>query len=61
MLRDMGETARDVSETVATDGGSTVDDFADQLGKHPATIYRAINDLGEILDPDQGDVLFCSD
>ncbi|MDS0475268.1 DNA-binding protein [Natrinema sp. 1APR25-10V2] len=57
-LRDMGETARDVTETVATDGGSTVDGLADQLGKHPATIYRAINDLGEVLELDQGDVSF---
>jgi hypothetical protein len=57
-LRDMGETARDVSETVATDGGATVDGLADQLGKHPATIYRAISDLGEILELDQGDVSF---
>jgi len=57
-LRDMGETARDVTETVATDGGATVDDLADQLGKHPATIYRAINDLGDILELDQGDVSF---
>ncbi|WP_222915034.1 DNA-binding protein [Natrinema sp. SYSU A 869] len=57
-LRDMGETARNVSETVATDGGATVDDLADQLGKHPATIYRAINDLGEIFELDQGDVSF---
>ncbi|MBZ6495632.1 DNA-binding protein [Natrinema longum] len=57
-LRDMGETARDVSETIATDGGATVDDLADQLGKHPATIYRAINDLGDILELDQGDVSF---
>ncbi|WP_226007784.1 DNA-binding protein [Natrinema salinisoli] len=57
-LRDMGDTARDVSETVATDGGATVDGLADQLGKHPATIYRAINDLGEILELDQGDVSF---
>ncbi|WP_137289031.1 DUF7845 domain-containing protein [Natronorubrum halophilum] len=57
-LRDMGETARDVTETVATDGGATVDDLADQLGKHPATIYRAIQDLGEIFELDQGDVSF---
>ncbi|WP_408957257.1 DNA-binding protein [Natrinema sp. 74] len=57
-LRDMGETARDVTETVATDGGATVDGLADQLGKHPATIYRAINDLGEVLELDQGDVSF---
>ncbi|WP_276255613.1 DNA-binding protein [Halomontanus rarus] len=57
-LRDMGETARDLTESVATDGGSTVDDLADQLGKHPATIYRAINDLGDILELDQGDVSF---
>ncbi|WP_226006602.1 DNA-binding protein [Natrinema salinisoli] len=57
-LRDMGETARDVSETVATDGGATVDGLADQLGKHPATIYRAINDLGEILELDHGDISF---
>jgi hypothetical protein len=57
-LRDMGETARDVTETVATDGGGTVDDLADELGKHPATIYRAINDLGEVLELDQGDVSF---
>jgi len=57
-LRDMGETARDVTETVATDGGSTVDGLADELGKHPATIYRAISDLGEVLELDQGDVSF---
>ncbi|WP_455449796.1 DUF7845 domain-containing protein [Natrinema thermotolerans] len=57
-LRDMGDTARDVTETVATDGGGTVDDLADQLGKHPATIYRAISDLGEILELDRGDVSF---
>jgi len=57
-LRDMGETARDVTQSVATDGGATVDDLADQLGKHPATIYRAINDLGDILELDQGDVSF---
>ncbi|TYT61795.1 DUF7845 domain-containing protein [Natrialba swarupiae] len=57
-LRDMGDTARDVTETVATDGGATVDDLADELGKHPATIYRAIEDLDEILELDQGDVSF---
>ncbi|ADB63408.1 hypothetical protein Htur_4622 (plasmid) [Haloterrigena turkmenica DSM 5511] len=57
-LRDMGETARDVTETVATDGGTTVDSLADQLGKHPATIYRAIEDLGDVLELDQGDVSF---
>ncbi|QCS42655.1 DNA-binding protein [Natrinema versiforme] len=57
-LRDMGETARDVTETVATDGGATVDGLADELGKHPATIYRAIKDLGEVLELDQGDVSF---
>ncbi|QLK25125.1 DNA-binding protein [Natrinema zhouii] len=57
-LRDMGETARNVTETVATDGGSTIDGLADELGKHPATIYRAINDLGEVLELDQGDVSF---
>ncbi|ELY50622.1 DUF7845 domain-containing protein [Natronorubrum bangense] len=57
-LRDMGETARDVTETVATDGGGTVDDLADQLGKHPATIYRAIQDLGDIFELDQGQISF---
>ena len=57
-LRDMGKTARDVTETVATDGGATIDDLADELGKHPATIYRAINDLGEVLELDQGDISF---
>ncbi len=49
-LRDMGETARDVTETIATDGGATVDDLADQLGKHPATIYRAINEIADWLE-----------
>ncbi|ELY97902.1 DUF7845 domain-containing protein [Natrialba asiatica] len=57
-LRDMGETPREVTEEVATDGGSTVDELAEQLGKHPATIYRAIQDLGEIFELDQGDVSF---
>ncbi|WP_323172874.1 DNA-binding protein [Natrialba sp. PRR66] len=57
-LQDMGETPREVTETVATDGGSTVDELAEQLGKHPATIYRAIQDLGEIFELDQGDVSF---
>ncbi|GAB3678881.1 DUF7845 domain-containing protein [Halopiger thermotolerans] len=57
-LRDMGETAREVTETVATDGGGTVDGLADELGKHPATIYRAIEDLGDILEIDQGEISF---
>ncbi|AHG00332.1 hypothetical protein HALLA_17535 [Halostagnicola larsenii XH-48] len=57
-LRDMGETPQAVTETVATDGGSTIDDLVDQLGKHPATIYRAIEDLDDILELDQGDVSF---
>lgn len=57
-LRDMGETTREVTETIATDGGATVDDLADQLGKHPATIYRAISDFGDVLELDQGDVSF---
>ncbi|AFZ71416.1 DUF7845 domain-containing protein [Natronobacterium gregoryi] len=57
-LRDMGDTAREVTETVATDGGGNVDDLADELGKHPATIYRAIEDLDEILELDQGEISF---
>ncbi|SDR44887.1 hypothetical protein SAMN04489842_4126 [Natronobacterium texcoconense] len=57
-LRDMGETARGVTETVATNGGATVDGLADELGKHPATIYRAIKDLDEILELDQGEISF---
>ncbi|AEH35961.1 DUF7845 domain-containing protein [Halopiger xanaduensis] len=57
-LRDMGETAREVTETVATDGSGTVDGLADELGKHPATIYRAIEDLGDILELDQGEISF---
>ncbi|KDE56697.1 hypothetical protein EL22_25345 [Halostagnicola sp. A56] len=57
-LRDMGETSREVTETVATDGGSTIDALVDQLGKHPATIYRAIEDLDDILELDQGDISF---
>ncbi|RQG87024.1 DNA-binding protein [Natrarchaeobius halalkaliphilus] len=57
-LRDMGETAGAVTEKTATDGGTTVDDLADELGKHPATIYRAIEELDEILTLDQGHVSF---
>ncbi|MFC6716257.1 DNA-binding protein [Natrialbaceae archaeon GCM10025810] len=57
-LRDMGETAREVTERVATDGGGYVDELADELGKHPATIYRAISDLGDILELDDGSVSF---
>ena len=51
-LRDMGETACNVTDRVATDGGSTVDDLAHGLGKHPATIYRAVQDLGDVLERD---------
>lgn len=38
----VGETARDVTETVTTDGGGTVDELADQLGNHTAkyTVVR---------------------
>ena len=57
-LREMGETPREVTETVATDGGSTINDLVDQLGKHPATIYRAIEDLDDILELDQGKISF---
>ncbi|WP_255193964.1 DNA-binding protein [Natronobeatus ordinarius] len=57
-LRDMGNTAEEIAEIVATDGGADVDELADQLGKHPATIYRAITDLGEIVDLEDGHVSY---
>ncbi|MFP8957172.1 DNA-binding protein [Natrialbaceae archaeon A-CW3] len=57
-LSEIGETPKRVAEQVATDGGATVEDLAEQLGNHPATIYRAINDLGEILDLENGQVSY---
>ncbi|MFC7212891.1 DNA-binding protein [Saliphagus sp. GCM10025334] len=57
-LRDLGKTPRDVAEKVSTDGGVTVDDLADELGKHPSTIYRAIEELGELLDLENGQVSY---
>ena len=53
-----GGVGIDVTEQVATEGGATVDGLADQLEKHPATIYRAIQNLGNVLELDQGDVSF---
>ncbi|WP_255193023.1 DNA-binding protein [Natronobeatus ordinarius] len=57
-LRDMSDTAEEIAGIVATDGGADVDELADQLGKHPATIYRAITDLGEIVDLEEGHVSY---
>lgn len=57
-LRDMGETPREITEIVATDGGTDVDELAEELGKHPSTIYRGIKQLGELLDLEDGSVTF---
>ncbi|WP_254861725.1 DNA-binding protein [Halovivax gelatinilyticus] len=57
-LRDMGDTAEQVAGAVATDGGARVGDLAEELGKHPATIYRAIQDLGDIIQLDAGQVSY---
>jgi len=57
-LRDMGETARDADRD-GRDGRRFDGRRARRrAGKHPATIYRAISDLGEVLALDQGDVSF---
>ncbi|AGB17368.1 hypothetical protein Halru_2797 [Halovivax ruber XH-70] len=57
-LREMGDTAEEVAGTIATDGGQRVGDLADTLGKHPATIYRAIQELGELVELDSGHVSY---
>lgn len=46
-----------------TDGGSEqhYQDLAEELGVDPTTIYRATDDLDEILDVDDGRVAFVSD
>ncbi|MFP9192994.1 DNA-binding protein [Natrialbaceae archaeon A-CW1-1] len=57
-LDDLGETPRAVAGKVATDGGAYVEDVADDLGKHPSTIYRAIEQLGEIIDLEDGQISY---
>jgi len=57
-LDDLGETPRAVAGSVATDGGADIQDLADELGRHPSTIYRAIQKMGEILDLEDGQVSY---
>lgn len=57
-LRDMKDSTREVTEQVATDGSGRVEDLADDLGYHPATIYRAIQEAGDIFDLEDGEVSF---
>lgn len=57
-LADMRDSEQAVVESIATDGGKGVDELAEETGYHAATIYRAINALGEVLELDDGQVSY---
>lgn len=55
-LGDMTETSGAVLEQLATDGGQHVRDLADGADRHRRTIYRALDDLGELVRNENGEV-----
>lgn len=57
-LRDMRDSEQEIAELVATDGGQSVDDLEEKTGYHTATVYRAINGIGEILQLEDGHVSY---
>lgn len=58
VLRDCTDSAADVVETIATDGGGHVDDVADETGYSLSTIYRVLQQLDGVLESREGHVKF---
>jgi len=60
VLRDMTDSDTEIVETVATDGGTDVDELADESGYSLSTIYRALDRLDGVLENRDGHVEFFS-
>ena len=61
VLGELSPAAQDVTETIATDGGTHYAEIADETDNSVSTIYRALEQLGELVESDRGMVRFTSE
>jgi len=59
-FEDLSGSRLDLVRTVATDGGTHVEDVAESIDVAVSTVYRALRDLPELLESDEGVVRFRS-
>lgn len=60
VLGDLSPAAQDVTETIATDGGSHYQQIAEETDNSVSTIYRALDQLGDLVESERGMVRFTS-
>jgi len=61
VLGDLSPSAQDITHEIATDGGQRYDDLANKTDNSVSTIYRALDQLGGIVESDRGMVKFTSE
>lgn len=61
VLGELSPTAKGVTETIATDGGMHYTQLAEETGSSVSTIYRALDQLGELVESERGMVRFTSE
>jgi len=61
VLGEISPAAQDVTETIATDGGTHYTEIADETDNSVSTIYRALEQLGELVESERGIVRFTSE
>ena len=60
VIGELSPTAQDVVEEVATDGGIHYSELAAQTDSSVSTIYRALDQLGDLVESERGMVQFSS-
>lgn len=61
VLGELSPTAQDVTKTIATDGGTHYTELANETDSSVSTIYRALDQLGDLVQSDRGMVRFTSE
>jgi len=61
VLGELSPAAQDVTEMIATDGGTHYREIADETDNSVSTIYRALEQLGELVESERGIVRFTSE
>lgn len=62
VLQDLSPSARDVMKTLATDGGQAhYDELSDETGYSVSQIYRALEEIGDVVVNDNGLVRYYSE
>lgn len=61
VIGELSPTAQDVTQTIATDGGTHYQELAASTDSSVSTIYRALDQLGELVESERGMVRFSSE